>query len=357
MDNKGINYASPPPLSARRAVPLGKGELVKERFLTEGAWLPLVIEPAFEGVDLLRWAAANREYLRARLSGPGAILFRGFRIADAEAFERFVKCVSGELLEYRERSSPRRRVTGNVYTSTDYPARESILLHNENSYQKVWPQKLFFFCATPPIAGGETPLADVRRVLRRISQETRVRFRDRKIMYVRNYDEGLGLAWREVFQTEEPTDVERYCEAAGISVEWGEGDRLRTRQVAQAIAHHPHTGEEVWFNHAAFFHVSRLERRVREALIESVGEEYLPNNSFYGDGGQIESQTLEEVADAYEAETVVFPWEAGDILMVDNMLVAHGRRPFKGERKILVAMTEPFTRASLDSLTVTVEQK
>lgn len=348
MNHENVDHAPPPPRpSARRAVPLGRGGLVKEEFLSEGAWLPLVFEPAVEGVDLLSWAASNRDYVRARLSVPGAILFRGFRVREAEAFEQFVRCVSGELLEYRERSSPRHRVTGNVYTSTDYPARETILLHNENSYQQVWPRKLFFYCATPPATGGETPLADVRRVLRRISPETRERFRERGVMYVRNYDEGLGLDWREVFQTEERAAVERYCEAAGISAEWGEGDRLRTRQVAQAVARHPHTGEEVWFNHAAFFHVSRLDARVREALLEAVGEEHLPNNSFYGDGGAIEPSALAEVAAAYDAETIAFPWQAGDILMVDNMLVAHGRRPYTGARKILVAMTEPFARAAL----------
>ena len=295
------------------------------------------------------WAAANRDYIRARLAGPGAILFRGFRVREAETFEQFVRCVSGELLEYRERSSPRHRVTGNVYTSTDYPARETILLHNENSYQQVWPQKLFFYCATPSATGGETPLADVRRVLRRISTETRERFRERKVMYVRNYDEGLGLDWREVFQTEDRAAAERYCAAAGITAEWGDGDRLRTRQVAQAVARHPRTGEEVWFNHAAFFHVSRLDARVREALLEAVGAEYLPNNSFYGDGGAIEPSTLAEVAAAYDAEMIAFPWQAGDILMLDNMLVAHGRRPYTGARKILVAMTEPFARGPLET--------
>lgn len=348
MNHEGADYAPPPPrTSARRAVPLGRGGLVREGFLPEGARLPLVVEPGVEGVDLLSWAAANRDYVRARLAGPGAILFRGFGVRGPEAFEQFVRRVSDEPLEYRERSSPRHRVAGNVYTSTDYPARETILLHNENSYQQVWPQKLFFFCATPSETGGETPLADVRRVLGRISPETRERFRARGVMYVRNYDEGLGLDWREVFQTEDRAAVGRYCAAAGIAAEWGEGDRLRTRQVAQAVARHPQTGEEVWFNHAAFFHVSRLDARVREALLGAVGEEHLPNNAFYGDGGPIEPAALAEVAAAYDAETVAFPWRAGDILMIDNMLVAHGRRPYTGARRILVAMTEPFARAAL----------
>jgi alpha-ketoglutarate-dependent taurine dioxygenase len=222
-----------------------------------------------------------------------------------------------------------------------------ILFHNESSHLPTWPLRQFFSCILPSETGGETPLADVRRVLGRISPETRERFRERKVMYVRNYDEGLGLDWREVFQTEDRAAVERYCAAAGITAEWGEGDRLRTRQVAQAVARHPQTGEEVWFNHAAFFHVSRLDARVREALLEAVGEEHLPNNSFYGDGGAIEPSALEEVAAAYDAETVAFPWQAGDILMLDNMLVAHGRRPYTGARKILVAMTEPFARAAL----------
>jgi alpha-ketoglutarate-dependent taurine dioxygenase len=161
-------------------------------------------------------------------------------------------------------------------------------------------------------------------------------------MLVRNYVDGLSLTWQSVFQTEDKIAVEDYCRDAGIETEWC-GDRLRTRQVRQAVSQHPMTGEMVWFNHAAFFHVSTLEPSTREVLLAGLKEEDLPNNTYYGDGSPIEPAVLEEIRGAYRKEAVSFVWQEGDILMLDNMLVAHGRNPYVGPRKILVAMAEPFS--------------
>lgn len=329
--------ARPPAASAR-------GELITAGSLPGGGALPLVIRPAVEEANLTQWAWANRCFLDSQLLRHGGILFRGFRIASPAEFEQFVRAAAGELLEYRERSSPRTQVGGNVYTSTDYPAGKSIHLHNENSYQDTWPARIFFYCATAAREGGETPIADCRKVLARLSPATRERFARRKWMYVRNYGDGFGLPWQAVFQTEDPARVERHCREHDIEVEWKEGGRLRTRAVRPAISRHPRTGELTWFNHAAFFHVTSLDEGMREALLEVFAEDDLPSNTFYGDGSPIEPEVLEEVRDAYRRETVVFPWQEGDVLMLDNMLVAHARRPFAGPRKVLVGMAQPVSR-------------
>ena len=344
---ENLGAANPRPGLRRRPVTVSLEGAVKESLLVGGRTLPIVIEPAIDGVDLLAWAASRKEMIEARLSLSGAILFRGFEVGDAVAFERFVRLIAGEPLEYRERSSPRHQVSGRVYTSTDYPASQSIFMHNENSYQRAWPMRLFFFCETPPGEGGQTPIADVRRVLGRISPATRERFRRKNVMYVRNYGDGLGLSWQTVFQSDDRAEVEAYCRKAGIQFEWKQDDALRTRQVGRAIAVHPRTGEEVWFNHAAFFHVSTLDPVIGQSLIEAVGEENLPNNSYYGDGSPIDGATLDEIRDAYRQESVFFPWRKGDVLMLDNMLVAHGRAPYSGPRRILTAMAQPFTPATL----------
>jgi alpha-ketoglutarate-dependent taurine dioxygenase len=168
------------------------------------------------------------------------------------------------------------------------------------------------------------------------------KFRDRGVLYVRNYGEGLGLSWPEVFQTRDPAEVEAYCREMEIEVEWREGQRLRTRQWRPAIRQHPKSGEPIWFNHALFFHVSSLDPSVRDPMLAVLRDEDLPFNTYYGDGSTIEPEVLETLRAAYDAETVSFDWEQGDVLLLDNMLSAHGREPFSGPRKIVVAMADPY---------------
>jgi alpha-ketoglutarate-dependent taurine dioxygenase len=326
----------------RRAVTVSNEALVRFGSLPTGD-LPLLVEPASPGVDLAGWAASNRDLLEEKLLRHGGILFRGFGLKGPDDLSAVIRAVSGELLEYKERSSPRTQVEGNVYTSTDYPADQPIFLHNENSYQKEWPLKIFFLCRQPPGEGGETPIADCRKVMERIDPEIRERFAERKWMYVRNFGDGFGLSWPTVFQTTDRKVVEKHCREKGIEAEWKEGDRLRTRAVRDAVIAHPKTGEPSWFNHATFFHVATLEPSVREALVAEFSEEDLPANTYYGDGSPIEPEVMEHLRRAYRESTVAFPWQRGDLLMLDNVLVAHGRAPYGGAREILVGMAEPKT--------------
>jgi alpha-ketoglutarate-dependent taurine dioxygenase len=303
--------------------------------------LPLVVEPEAGEHELIDHVAARRDRIRTELLAAGAILFRGFHVGGVDAFNRVVTAISAEPLEYRERSSPRSRVEGNVYTSTDYPAAYAIFQHNESSYARTWPLRLCFACYTPPEQGGETPIADGRRVLGRIDPDVRRRFAELGVMYVRNFGQGLGLSWSTAFQTEDRAEVERTCRASGARVEWRPGGELRTRQVRPALARHPLTGEELWFNHGTFFHVTTLEPAVRDYLMASYEPDELPANTFYGDGSPIEPEVLDHLRECYRAETVAFPWRRDDVMLIDNMLVTHGRSPYRGRRRILVAMSEP----------------
>jgi alpha-ketoglutarate-dependent taurine dioxygenase len=331
----------------QEAVVLPQAKRIKTDYLCLEHSMPLVISPDDKSVDLIAWVADQRQFIESSLARHGALLFRGFNLSEAPEFGQFVKAVSGELIEYRERTSPRRSVHGRVYTSTDYPASESIFPHNESSYNATFPMKIFFFCHTPATRGGSTPIADTRKIFERIEPEVRERFVEKKYLYVRNFGSDLGLPWQDVFQTADKAAVEAYCRNGNIECEWRGEDRLQTRQVRAAVARHPHTREWVWFNHATFFHISTLERRVRDALIKMVPEGDLPNNTYYGDGSSIEPAVLDTLRAAYQQELVEFSWRRGDVLMLDNMLTAHARQPFAGPRKILTAMSEPHSWDSL----------
>lgn len=330
----------------RKTVRLAGDGLVQTGSLGPGFEIPLVLRPGTDGVQLISWAKKNQDFIETKLKETGALLFRGFDVPNMEAFQELIQAVSSDLLEYTYRSTPRTQVQGKVYTSTEYPADKWIPMHNENAYSRSWPMKVFFYCETAAEEGGMTPIADSHQVYERIPAELRDRFAEKEVMYVRNYRSGIDLPWTEVFQTEDRSEVEEFCRKAGMEWEWKD-DGLRTRQICQAVAQHPKTGKMLWFNQAHLFHVSALEPEVREALLEVCSEDELPRNTYYGDGTPIDEADLDVVRKIYKETQVAFPWEEGDVLMLDNMSVAHGRTPFKGERKIRVGMTEPYGAAEL----------
>ena len=348
MNDKQTSHSGPSALPQRAAALRVRPEsLVRMYELPECGPLPLVIEPVVEGLDGAAWAEGNRDGIDALLARHGAILFRGFDLRTVAAFERFTGAASTERMEYRDRSSPRHEVGARVYTSTDYPPDQSIFPHNEQSYSLTFPMRLFFFCMTPARQGGRTPIADCRKVQAQLSLETRRRFVEKNWMYVRNFGDGFGLPWQSVFQTDDRQVVEEHCRSTGIECEWKSGDRLRTRQVRPVLAGHPRTGENVWFNHLTFFHVSTLPPAVRQALTSTFADADLPNNTYYGDGSPIEPEVLDELRRAYTSQLVSFDWRAGDVLLIDNMLTAHARDPYVAPRRVLVAMTDPHRRADL----------
>lgn len=331
---------SRPSTMRRKAVTLSAQSLVQERLLDATSGLPWLVEPAVTGVDLIQWAREHRDYLEQKVLQYGAVLFRGFGIVSLDQFNEVISALSPGALEYMFRASPRTRVGGNIYTSTDYPADQVIFPHNEHSYSPRFPLRLFFYCHLPSETGGETPIGSTRKVMELIRPEIREKFRAKGILYVRNYGDGFGLPWQTVFQTEDRAEVEAYCASVGIQVEWKENNRLRTSQVGPAMVRHPRTGEEVWFNHGTFFHVSTLPPSIRDSLTANFAGDDLPTNTFYGDGSPIEADVLVELRAAYMNSLVKFPWQQGDVLFIDNILAVHGREPFTGQRRILTGMAE-----------------
>lgn len=313
---------------------------VIEEQAVPGKDLPLLIRPAGEGADLLAMAAGHRSLIRERLLRHGGVLFRGFPGVTVDTFRQLIVVLSGDPLEYHERSSPRHEVGHSIYTSTDYPPGQSIFLHNEQSYNVTWPLHIYFHCAVAAPAGGATPLADCRNVYKRLSAGARARLEAEGYCYARHFGGVLGVPWREAFGTSERSAVEEYCRANDIDFAWGGADALSTRQVRPAVRAHPETGEPTWFNHLTFFNVSTLDEETAEALL-SFGRDQLPNNTYYADGSDLEPELLAELRSAYLAEQVSFRWQAGDILMLDNMLVAHGREAFTPPRDVVVGMAAP----------------
>lgn len=304
--------------------------------------LPAVVRARRPGIDLTGWLSEHPEAVADNLTRYGGVLFRGFEVDSQERFRAFAASQITTLSDYNERSTPRSAgAAANVYTSTEYPADQYIEQHNELAYSHIWPSRIAFYCATAAETGGATPIADSRGVYSRLDPAVRDRFARTGVQYLRNYGAGVDLSWQEAFQTTDRAEVERYCRAAETSVEWLGEDGLRTRQVRQAVIEHPVTGDRVWFNSAHMFHVAGLAAGVRDSLRALLAEDELPRHAYFGDGTPIDDEVIHEIRAAYRAETVAFPWERGDVLLLDNMLASHGRQPYTGERAVLVSFGDP----------------
>jgi alpha-ketoglutarate-dependent taurine dioxygenase len=303
--------------------------------------LPIVQNEGTRGMSALAWAEERQDEIQNLLAEKGAVLIRGLNMLGSTQFGKILSTLFGsELLEYIYRSTPRTELRGHVYTATEYPAAETIPQHNENAYSRTWPLRIGFMCLLPPETGGETPIGDSRVVYNMLPESVRDKFEEKGVMYVRNYST-LDLPWSVVFQTEDKSQVEAYCDANELKYEWLENDTLRTSQVNPATALHPQTGEKVWFNQAHLFHVSGLGKEIAQTLLDSLGEENVPRNSYYGDGSPIEPEVLDLIRATYERTKIKFPWQRNDLLLLDNMLFTHGRESYTGARKVLVGMACP----------------
>ena len=299
----------------------------------------LVLEAQGKTFNPFEWVKEHKALLESYLINQGGILFRNFNIYSVSEFNRVVQSLYPDLLDYVYRSTPRTKLGGKIYTATEYPADRIIPMHNENAYSRSWPKKIFFYSVIVASEGGETPIADSRNVYKRIDQQIRKKFEEYGVMYTRNYSKGIDLSWQEVFQTEEKEEVERYCKEHYIEFEWKKGaPELTTRQTCQATLVHPITGDSVWFNQAHLFHISSLDEESRLSLIKEVGEDNIPRNASYGNGEPFKTEVLDHIRDVYDQEKMKFQWYKGDIMFLDNVLMAHGREAYSGERKVAVAM-------------------
>lgn len=309
---------------------------------------PVVVRtPA--GADLetaVAWLNAHRSAIQAELHRSGAVLLRGLPVSDAASFAAARDALIQRRAGYKEKATPRTDFGEGVFSSTDLPAVQPIRLHNENSYTLDFPGVLLFGCVTAPEEGGATTVGDMREALSLLPPELVERFARAGWLLVRNYSELAGLPWYKTFATEDKAVAEAYCEENTVGYEWvDEDDSMITRQRRSAIVTHPVTGEQSWFNHFAFWNSRTLDPDIREVLLETYGEDGLPFNTYLGDGTALTDAEVDAINAVYDRVTVRETWQQGDLMIVDNILCAHGREAYKGDRKILVAMGDPVALA------------
>ena len=297
------------------------------------------------GVDAARWAAEHREAIRAFVAEHGSLLVRGLGLRDAAAAEAVFRQL-GDLLTETEAFASRGRYAQGVYTASKWPPNQQMCMHHELSYALAVPRLMLFACVVPPAAGGATPVADAAAVLEALPPDLVERFERQGWLLVRNYNDDIGASFADAFGTDDRNAIESYCRAHDIRFEWqdggggGGGGALRTWQRRRAIVPHPLTRRRCWFNQIAFLSEWTMVPELREYLVDVYGADRLPFNTAFGNGGPIGADVVQVINEVYEAHTVREPWQAGDLLVVDNVRAAHGREAFEGPREVVVALAE-----------------
>src|SRR6059036_2336024 len=289
--------------------------------------------------DAPRWAAEHRDALRAAVVEHGSLLVRGLGLADAAKTEAVFRQL-GNLMTEREAFAPRRRYADGVYSSSKWPPKQLMCMHHELSYAFEPPGLMLFACLVPATVGGATPVADSPTVLNALPADVVERFERLGWLLIRNYNDDIGASFAEAFGTGDRRAVESYCQANAIEFEWQRDGALRTRQRRRAVVQHPRTGQRCWFNQIAFLNQWTIDPEVREYLVDIYGEDGLPFTTRFGDGDAIGADVVQLINEVYEANSARERWQAGDLMLVDNIRTAHGRERFEGPREVLVAMAD-----------------
>lgn len=307
-------------------------------------WRPLEIGPDTAGVEptaegLCEYLSGSAKLDDALVENK-AVVFRGFGVTESTV-ENVMNHLLPNRLAYVHGNSPRTKVGKNIYTSTEYPPEFTISMHNELSYAHHWPARLMFFCALADMTGGATPVVDAQLWLESLDDHVRADFAD-GVVYRQNLHGGYGLgkSWQETFETKDRDEVERFLAGTAATWEWTADDGLRIAQTRAATTRHPVTGAEVWFSQADQWHTATLGDETAKAMAEVLDEADLPQSVTFADGRPIPAEYVTQIRDRGLDNAVDVDWRQGDVLLIDNVLVGHGRRPFNGKRRVLVAMSD-----------------
>ena len=291
--------------------------------------------------DPAGWAAEHKDALRAVVAEHGAVLVRGLDLRDAAEISAVFRRLATGLMIEREAFAARQVYADGVYSSATWPANQPMCMHHELSYRLEVPSLLLFACLSAPTKGGATAVSDSPTVLDALPADLVARFERDGWLLTRSYNDEIGASLAESFGTEDRDAIESYCRANAIAFEWQPDGGLRTWQRRSAVVQHPVTGQRCFFNQIAFLNEWTIDPEVREYLVEVYGADGLPFNTWFGTGEPLTEEIVELINQVYEANTVRELWQAGDLMLVDNIGTAHSREAYQGPREILVGMAEP----------------
>jgi len=284
--------------------------------------------------------AGSAESIESLLVEHSALLFRGFGVLTPEDFAECVKAIGYENFPYIGGNAVRRNIVGNiVFTANESPGHISIPFHHEMAQVPVYPHKLFFYCANPPATDGQTPILHSHTIYKRMA-ELYPDFVDKlekngviysRIMTAHDRPESpLGRGWKSTYNITTKQELEDKFREKNYSWEWMENDVLKEiTPVLPAIKVDPRTGKKQFFNQIIAAYTGwRDEYNNPEKAIT------------LGDKTPLNLEFMQKLIELSQKEKVVFSWQYGDVLLLDNITAMHGRSSFTGDRRILASLAK-----------------
>lgn len=287
---------------------------------------------------VLDWVKIHRQTLKTQLSQHGAIVLRGFGIADSAQFDRLIRAFDWPNFTYAESLSNavRRNRTERVFTANEAPSTVSIYLHHEMAQTPLYPSRLLFFCQQAAESGGATPICRSDLLLSRLRhscpdfvdacEALGVRY-SQTMPAQEDLNSGQGRSWRSTLSVTDRQQAEQRLQKLGYRWDWQCDDGLRvTTPVLPAVRTLP-SGATVFFNQliAAY----RGWQDARNQADKSI---------CLGDGSAIDGNAMGTAIALADELTFDIDWQTGDVALLDNFLVMHGRRTFSGERRVLASL-------------------
>jgi hypothetical protein len=297
--------------------------------------LPLAEVTAFAG-----------QGLAAPLEPAGAVLIRDADVTSAAALESLAGQLELAALAQREPFAPRRRLGPGVWSHPAWPSTSPMCMHHELGWQRQPPPYLLVACLRPADSGGHTGVADGRAVLALLPDRLVDRAARCGWTLVRRYSPGLiGMPWQEAFPGMGMAAVAAYAAVEEIRLDWNGPERLITYRDRPAVQATGSAGVLAWANLLAFCSEWTMDPPVREYLLSALGRAGLPFETSFGDGSPFTAADVETVNAAYDRVTTYVRWQPGNVLVLDNIRVAHSMAPFTGDRQMAVMHAAAATAA------------
>ncbi len=307
-------------------------------------------EDAFpENSAFVEWCRDHRAELDRLILDHGAILLRGFPMRSAMDFDAFTHVFPPYRHGYVGGMSPRKIIKGNVLESTRLPETFKISLHSEMAYMKSYPPRIAFFCKQAALAGGETIIGSMHEFMQRLPAELKEKLEEHDVHIVRNFgpagstagmdviDHPDKIAWNDAFYTDSRTEVERRCAELGMTPIWNEDGSLTLQDSTKTFTVHPQTGERFYRNN---LHTNASFDRPGFSEIAAAvrARQKRPSGMYLDNGETLSAEEAATINRVYEEIELAWPWQNGDIMVLDNLQVAHGRNASSGPREIMVAL-------------------